>query len=74
MGDELTAVTLARIEGKLDLINAAMASQTSRGDDHEVRLRVLESKTTVSPKQLAGWLTLLCAVIVAAATVVALFL
>lgn len=42
-GEELPAVTLARIEGKLDLINASLAQINARGDDHETRIRALES-------------------------------
>lgn len=45
MNDELPAVTLARIEGKLDLLHAAIQSAESRGLDHEARLRSLESTT-----------------------------
>lgn len=63
------AAALARIEGgmhavrlelggKLDLLNAQAATLSSRSDDHEARLRVIESRPTVTPKQLAGWLTL----------------
>lgn len=44
MGDELPAVTLARIEGKLDLINAGLGQAQTRGDDHEARIRVLEAR------------------------------
>lgn len=43
MTDESTAVTLARIEGKLDLLHAALASIQAQGADHEIRLRALES-------------------------------
>jgi hypothetical protein len=59
------AVALARIEGKLDLQNAQSIAQASRSDDHEMRLREhareiadLKAQPTVSPKQLASWLTL----------------
>lgn len=45
MSDELPAVTLARIEGKLDLINAGLGQAQARGEDHEVRLRALEATT-----------------------------
>lgn len=44
MSEELPAVTLARIEGKLDLINASLAQINARGDDHETRIRVLEAR------------------------------
>lgn len=43
-GDEATAVTLARIEGKLDLLHAALSAAQSRGDDHEARIRALEGR------------------------------
>lgn len=41
--DETTAVTLARIEGKLDLLHAALTSVQAMGADHETRLRVIEA-------------------------------
>lgn len=50
MNEELPQVTLARIEGKLDLINAGLVAATTRGDDHEIRLRALESER-VDPKR-----------------------
>ena len=53
MNDELPAVTLARIEGKLDLINAGLATAHTRGDDHEIRLRRLES-TAASTARVAA--------------------
>lgn len=51
--EELPAVTLARIEGKLDLINAGLASAHTRGDDHEIRIRSLEA-TRVDPEKIAA--------------------
>lgn len=45
MNEELPVVTLARIEGKLDLINAGLSAAHIRGEDHEVRLRALEATT-----------------------------
>lgn len=42
--EDLPAVTLARIEGKLDLINASLARHDDRGDDHEARIRALEAR------------------------------
>ncbi len=42
-GEEMPAVTLARIEGKLDLLHAAIQTAESRGLDHENRIRTLES-------------------------------
>lgn len=53
MSEELPAVTLARIEGKLDLINAGLVAATTRGDDHESRLRVLEAKV-IDPDRVAS--------------------
>lgn len=51
--------------GKLDLLNAQAATLASRTDDHETRIREhnreiadLKARPTVSPKQLAGWLSL----------------
>lgn len=52
--DEQTAVTLARIEGKLDLINAALTAVNTRGDDHEARLRVLEARPVIDPERVAA--------------------
>lgn len=45
MTEELPAVTLARIEGKLDLINAGLVTAQTQGADHETRLRSLEATT-----------------------------
>lgn len=45
MSEELPVVTLARIEGKLDLINAGLVVAQTRGDDHEARLRTLEASS-----------------------------
>lgn len=51
--------------GKLDLLNAQAVVQAGRSDDHEARLREhareladLKARPTVTPKQLASWLTL----------------
>ncbi|HVE24369.1 MAG TPA: hypothetical protein VNC22_03150 [Sporichthya sp.] len=52
-GEELPVVTLARIEGKLDLINSSLARHDARGDDHENRLRALEA-TTVDTTRVAA--------------------
>lgn len=41
---ELPVVTLTRIEGKLDLLNAAIATAETRGIDHETRIRDLEKR------------------------------
>ena len=60
---ESVLVLLARLEGKLDaaLAGAEMLKETS--SDHETRIRVLESKQTVTPKflwsSLIGGITLM---------------
>lgn len=56
MDEQIFAVTLARIEGKLDLINAEMRAHNTRADDHEKRLRALESRPVLSPKALISTL------------------
>ncbi len=53
MSEELPVVTLARIEGKLDLINSSLARHDARGDDHENRLRALEA-TAVDTTRVAA--------------------
>lgn len=58
MNDELLAVTLARIEGKLDLVNAGLTAATNRGDDHEARIRALEAQPIVTPR--AMWTAVGC--------------
>lgn len=42
--DDLSAVVLARIEGKIDLINAELQRVNARGEDHEARIRLLEAR------------------------------
>jgi hypothetical protein len=44
MSEELPAVTLARIEGKLDLLHASITAAETRGADHEARIRSLEGR------------------------------
>lgn len=44
--EESTAVALARMETKLDLVIGQHSTQLS---DHETRLRVVEDRRTVSP-------------------------
>lgn len=51
MGDELLAVTLARIEGKLDLLHAAITAAEARGTDHEARIRTLEHRPQIDPQR-----------------------
>lgn len=49
--DEQAGVILARIEGKLDLVNAALLQANARGDDHETRIRSLEQRPTgITPR------------------------
>lgn len=52
-GEESTAVTLARIEGKLDLLHAAITAAQARGEDHETRIRALES-SRIDPEKFAA--------------------
>lgn len=56
--DSSTAVALARIEGKLDRLGDSINTLARESLDHELRIRILEQRPTVTPKQLAGWLTL----------------
>lgn len=53
MSEELPQVTLARIEGKLDLINAGLISAHAKSDDHEIRLRSLEARV-VDPARISA--------------------
>ena len=54
-GEEALAVTLARIEGKLDLLHAAIASAEARGADHETRIRALEARPPgITPAKFLG--------------------
>lgn len=59
--DENVAVTLARIEGKLDLMNSAIVANTAVSLDHETRLRSLETKPYVTTKMLTGWIFMVTA-------------
>lgn len=49
-------VTLARLEGKVDVAiaqqGAAIANQATTIADHETRIRTVEAKPTVSPRAL----------------------
>ncbi len=65
--DSSIPVALARMEGKLDLLGASMKHLHTESLDHELRIRAIEAKTAVTPKQLAGWLTLGLAVVGTAA-------
>ena len=57
--DSGTAVTLARLEAKIDVVLAQHETKidqhTDDLQDHEIRLRTLESTPTVSPRVL--WTT-----------------
>lgn len=52
--EDSTAVTLARIEGKLDLLRADITAAENRGADHEARLRALESQSAVTWRQVVA--------------------
>jgi hypothetical protein len=65
--DSSIPVALARMEGKLDLLGASMKHLHTESLDHELRIRSIEARPTVTPKQLAGWLTLGLAVVSTAA-------
>lgn len=67
MTDELPAVTLARIEGKLDLINAELTRHNTRADDHEARLRSLEGRSVVTWRAFLSVLAAVTGVVGAAA-------
>lgn len=54
--DPTTAVYLARIEGKIDGILAAIVRLDGTDQDHEQRIRELESHRYVTPKSM--WLGL----------------
>ena len=60
--DALVAVTLARMEGKLDRLADKLADLTSGRVDHEARIRAMESKAVVTPRMLATTLALMCSV------------
>lgn len=70
MTEESVHVTLARIEGKLDLQSAGIEHLVQDGADYEARLRVLESRVYISPKLF--WLG--CSAAAALATVMPVFL
>lgn len=61
--NELPIVTLARIEGKLDLCNQALAQVVQTNKDHETRLRLLEGKPFVTTSMLAGWVLTFAALV-----------
>lgn len=58
----LVAVTLARIEGKLDRLGDRVTDMATDLADHEQRVRKLETKSVVTPMALATTLTVLAAV------------
>lgn len=71
--EELPAVTLARIEGKLDLLHAAIQSAQTQGADHETRIRVLEARPVgITPTKFLSTLVGVGSVAAAAASVVTL--
>lgn len=62
MIEEGVAVTLARMEGKLDLMNVQINATVTQGADHETRIRTMELASYVTTKMLAGWCVLVCAI------------
>lgn len=49
---EEIGLVVARIEGKLDVLNVRSAALETSHTDHELRLRSLEQKSVVTTKQL----------------------
>jgi hypothetical protein len=73
MSEELPAVTLARIEGKLDLLHAAIQAAHIRGEDHETRIRLLEARPTgITPAKFLGAATGIGSVCASIGAVIAL--
>lgn len=68
-GDDTIRVMLARLEGKVDAALAVQGSKVERHEvnlaDHEIRLRNVEGRSTVSPRML--WTTLTSAAVTLAA-------
>lgn len=73
MSEELPAVTLARIEGKLDLLHASIQSAQLQGADHEARIRTLEARPAgITPAKLLSSFVGVAAVASATASFVTL--
>lgn len=53
--EEMPAVTLARIEGKLDLLHVEIKAAQEKGNDHEERIRALEKRPIgITPAKFLG--------------------
>lgn len=50
--DVMVAVTLARMEGKLDRMSDRLADLARDHIDHEARIRAMETKAVVTPRML----------------------
>lgn len=78
MSDESTAVILARLEGKIDLLHAELRSTNARGEDHEARIRALEARPEgITPKTLlttvAGCVSILAGAVAVVAFLIRLY-
>lgn len=72
MDDNMTpftelAVSLARMEGKIDAYSARTSAVETKVDDIDVRLRAQENKSVVTPAGLFASLTLVVGAVGAAA-------
>lgn len=54
-GEIMVAVTLARIEGKIDRMSDRIAGLDFDSADHETRLRTIEGKPYVTTRMMASW-------------------
>ena len=71
--EESTAVILARMEGKIDLLHAELRTTIARGEDHETRIRALEQRPVgITPAKFLSALVGFGSVAAAASTVVTL--
>lgn len=78
MGDAeestVIAVALARIEGKLDVLNTKVESLAQTGTDHETRLRLLETAGLVTRKAMWTGLAACATAAGSIAAILALFI
>lgn len=51
-------IGLAQINGKIDVLATQFTAEREARKDHEARIRALEARPTISPKQLASTLAL----------------
>lgn len=62
MDETTVAVTLARMEGKIDLLNATLLQTQIQTTDHENRIRKIEIIPFVTTKMLAAWALVVCGI------------